>query len=121
MTQQTDAYLGLLDDIRDAGMLMAALGHEKKPTDGTPPPTPARRNEIDAHLRVLKVMESHLKAQKTYYIATLCVAAAETVKPAFDAAATKPVGDRVRELAEELRIDLAAELAPWMGGQEEAA
>lgn len=120
MTQQSDAYLTLLDDIRDAGMLLAALGHEKKPDDPKDKPTGPRLNQIDAHIRVLKVMESHLKAQKTYYIASLMIAAADTPKPAFDDAATKPVGDRVRELAEELRIDLAAELAPWVGGQEAA-
>lgn len=115
MSEQSDAYLALLDDLRDLGMLMAALGHEKKPDDPKDKPGPARMNQIDAHIRVLKVMESHLKAQKTYYIAALMIAAAETPKPAFDDAATRPVGQRVRELAEELRIDLAAELAPWVG------
>lgn len=121
MSDQTDAYLVLLDDIRDCGVLMASLRHEKKPDDPKDKPSPWRINEIDAHLRVLEVMESHLKARKTYYIASLMISAAETVMPAFDDAATRPVGERIRELAEELRVDLAAELAPWVGEHREAA
>jgi hypothetical protein len=114
MTQETDEYLELLDSIRDIGMLIAALRHEKKPDDPAEKVGAARRNEIDAHVRVLEVMERHLTARKTYYIALVMLAAADVPRPAFDATATKPVGDRVRELAEELRVDLRGELAPWM-------
>jgi hypothetical protein len=116
MTQETDEYLQLLDDIRDVGILIAALRHEKKPDDPAEKVSAARRNEIDAHVRILEVMEKHLNARKTYFIALVMLAAADVPKPAFDAAATKPVGDRVRALAEELRVDLRGELTPWMAG-----
>lgn len=115
MTEQSDQYLILLSDIRDCGMVMAALRREKKPDKpGEKKPTPARANEIDAHLRVLEVMERHLNARKTYFIAQLMIAAAGVPHPSFDGAATAPVGERIRELAEEMNIDLRHELAPWI-------
>ena len=112
----TDGYLQLLDSIRDCGMLMSALRHEKKPDDGSAKPSPARVREIDAHLRTLEVMQRYLTGQKTYFIAQVMVAAAGVAMPAFDGAATSSIGDRIRELAEEMNVDLRSELAPWMQG-----
>lgn len=113
---EADPYLELLDSIMDVGMLLGALRREKKPDDGSPPPSPERRNEIDAHVRILEVMEKHLNARKTYYIAQLMISAAGVPKPAFDSAATHQIGERVKEVAEQLNIDLRAEIAPWVGG-----
>lgn len=109
-------YLTLLDDLLDVRMLMASLRHEKKPTEeGVAKPSPQRVNEIDAHLRVLDAMEKHLSSRKTFFIAEVMIAAAGVTMPEFDAAATHHVGERIRELAQEMNVDLREELAPWVG------
>ena len=109
-------YLTLLDDLLDVRVLLASLRHEKKPTDG-PAPDSQRKNVIDAHIRMLEAMEKHLSARKTYFIAEVMVAAAGVPMPEFDSAATYHIGERVRELAQEMNVDLREELAPWVGDE----
>lgn len=109
MTVETvDAFVQLLSDIRDGEILIAALRHEKK--EGV---TTERRNEIDGHVRVLEAQVKYLSGQKTWFVAQVISQAAGVPRPSFDATATHPVGERIREIAVEMGVDLAEELAPW--------
>lgn len=113
MPAPADDYLALLDDLLDVRVLIANLRHQKKPDDGPKPPA-NEVNRIDAHIRVLEAMEKHLSGRKTYFVAQLMLLAADVPMPAFDAAATHHIGERVREIATELNVDLREEIAPWI-------
>lgn len=108
MVNSPDTFIQLLESIRDGDILVAALRHEKR--EGV---TVERRDEIDGHVRVLEAQLKYLSGQKTWFIAKVIAEAAGVTRPAFDATATHQVGERIREIAQELNVDLAAELAPW--------